>query len=110
MNTLDISKRLDGITGTVITPDDSGYDDARTVFPGGIDRRPSLIVRVADDEDVRRVVGLARESGLELAVRSGGHSGAGHGVTEGGIVLDLRDLKALDIDADAARPPGPKPG
>ncbi len=98
MNTLDISKRLDGITGTVITPDDSGYDDARTVFPGGIDRRPSLIVRVADDEDVRRVVALARESGLELAVRSGGHSGAGHGVTDGGIVLDLRDLKALDID------------
>ena len=99
MSTLDISKRLDGITGTVIRPDDSGYDDARTVFPGGIDRRPSLIVRVADDEDVRRVVGLARESGLELAVRSGGHSGAGHGVTEGGIVLDLRDLKTLDIDA-----------
>ena len=99
MSTLDISKRLDGITGTVIRPDDSGYDDARTVFPGGIDRRPSLIVRVANDEDVRRVVGLARESGLELAVRSGGHSGAGHAVTEGGIVLDLRDLKTRDIDA-----------
>lgn len=70
------------------------------MFPGGFDRRPSVIVRVADAEDVKRVVSLAHETGLELAVRSGGHSGAGHGVTEGGIVLDLRDMRALDVNVE----------
>jgi FAD/FMN-containing dehydrogenase len=86
------------IHGRVISPDDQEYDQARTVVAGGIDRRPAVIVRVADAEDVATVIGLARETGLELAVRSGGHSGAGHGVTEGGIVLDVSDMKALDID------------
>src|SRR3712207_2133832 len=74
------------LNGRVITPDDPGYDEARTVFPGGIDRRPALIVRVADATDVSRVVSLARDGGLELAVRSGGHSGAGHGTTDGGEI------------------------
>ncbi|MGH3481401.1 MAG: FAD-binding oxidoreductase [Nocardioidaceae bacterium] len=84
----------------VIAPDDVGYDEARTVFPGGIDRRPAVIVRPRDAAEVSRVVSLARETGLELAVRSGGHSGAGHGVPEGGIVLDLANMRALDIDVD----------
>jgi hypothetical protein len=86
--------------GRVIAPDDVGYDEARTVFPGGIDRRPAVIIRPADAAEVARVVSIARETGLELAVRSGGHSGAGHGVSEGGIVLDLADMRALDIDVD----------
>ncbi len=84
----------------MIAPGDPGYDQARTVFVGGFDQRPAVIVRVADAADVARVVALARDTGLELAVRSGGHSGAGHSTTEGGIVLDLREMKALDIDAD----------
>jgi FAD/FMN-containing dehydrogenase len=86
------------LDGTVIGPDDSGYDNARTVFSGAIDRRPALIARVANATDVAHVVSVAREGGLELAVRSGGHSGAGHGVTEGGIVLDLSGMRALEID------------
>jgi len=90
--------RLQGIKGKVIRPGDAEYDAARTVFRGGVDKRPSLIVRVADADDVARVIALARESGLELAVRSGGHSSAGHSVTEGGIVLDLSALKGIDID------------
>ena len=75
--------------GKVIAPDDPRYEGARTVFYGGIDRRPFAIVRALDAGDVSRVVSLAREFGFELAVRSGGHSGAGHSSTEGGIVLDL---------------------
>ncbi|MGH2538625.1 MAG: FAD-binding oxidoreductase [Candidatus Promineifilaceae bacterium] len=82
--------------GEVIAHGDPGYDEARTVFLGGIDRRPALIVRVAGAADVARVIGLARESGLELAVRSGGHS-----VTDGGIVLDLAAMKALEIDPES---------
>ena len=89
------------IRGTVIGPDDEGYDAARQVAPGDIDRHPALIVQVADAGDVATVIGLARETGLELAVRSGGHSNAGHGVTEGGIVIDLRGMKGLRIDPDS---------
>ena len=59
------------------------------MFVGGVDRRPAVDRPRADAADVAAVVRLARETGLELAVRSGGHSGAGHGVTDGGIVLDL---------------------
>lgn len=86
------------VHGRVIAPDDEGYDEARTVFVGGIDRRPAVIVRVADATDVATVIALARETGLELAVRSGGHSSVGHGVSEGGIVLDLAEMKAFDVD------------
>jgi FAD binding domain len=88
--------------GRLITPDDATYDQARTVFYGGFDQRhPALIIRVADATDVARVVELARQTGLKLAVRSGGHSNAGHGVSDGGIVLDLGELRALDLDVAA---------
>jgi FAD/FMN-containing dehydrogenase len=66
------------LTGRVILPDDPDYDKARTVLAGDVDRRPAMIVRVAGVPDIRRVVDLARHSGAELAVRSGGHSAAGH--------------------------------
>jgi FAD/FMN-containing dehydrogenase len=88
------------LNGQVITPDDATYDEARTVFYGGFDRRPALSVRVADANDVSRVVSLARENRLELAVRSGGHSVAGHSTTDGGIVLDLSEMKNLEIDVE----------
>src|SRR3712207_1383310 len=88
------------LNGRVIGPDDPGYDEARAVFYGGIDRYPAAIVRVKDASDVSRVVTLARETGLELAVKSGGHSGAGHSTTDGGILLDLSDMKALEIDVE----------
>jgi FAD/FMN-containing dehydrogenase len=84
--------------GRVVAPGDPGYDQARTVFYGGIDRRPAVIVRPTTPAEVAHVVTLARDSGLELAVRSGGHSPAGHSVSDGGIVLDLGAMNALDID------------
>jgi hypothetical protein len=83
----------------VIRPDDADYDKARTVFLGGVDRRPAVIVRVADTADVSRVIACARDTGLTLAVRSGGHSGAAHCVADGAIVLDLADMRAIEIDA-----------
>ena len=98
--TISLSTLRGEVTGRVIATDDPGYDEARTVFIGGIDRRPAVIVRVADARDVATVIRLARETGLELAVRSGGHSSIGHGVSEGGIVLDLSEMKALDIDVE----------
>ncbi|HEX6263469.1 MAG TPA: FAD-binding oxidoreductase [Actinomycetota bacterium] len=88
----------DRFTGRVMGPEDEGYEEARTVVAGDVDKRPAVIVRPTDAEDVARVIALARETGLDLAVRSGGHSGAGHSATEGGIVLDLRAMKGLEID------------
>jgi FAD/FMN-containing dehydrogenase len=88
----------DVVAGRTIGPEDRGYDEARTPFYGGIDRRPAAVVRVADADDVARVVTIAGESGVELAVRSGGHSLAGHSVSDGGLVIDLSDMRALEID------------
>jgi FAD/FMN-containing dehydrogenase len=97
---ISISDLRAGLNGTVIAPDDPGYDDARRVFFTGFDRRPAAIVHAADAADVSRVVDLARETGAELAVRSGGHSRAGHGTSEGGIVLDLSGMNAVAIEVD----------
>jgi FAD/FMN-containing dehydrogenase len=97
--TISIPKLRKDFKDRVIAPGDSDYDKARTVFYGGVDRHPAVIIKVADSNEVSRVVNLARESGLELAVRSGGHSLVGHSVTEGGIVLDLSNMKGLEIDA-----------
>ena len=91
----------DELKGEVIGPEDAVYDEARQVFFKGIDRKPAAVARVAGAEDVARVVTAAREGGLELAVRSGGHSRAGYGTSEGGLVIDLSGLNSVDIDADA---------
>lgn len=98
--TISIPELREEVRGRAIAPGDAGYDEARRVFYGGFERRPAVIVRTADAADVSRVVSLARETGAELAVRSGGHSLAGHSVSEGGIVLDLSEMRALDIDVE----------
>jgi hypothetical protein len=89
---------LTDLEGRVVAPDDPTYDHARAVFYGGIDKRPSAIVRIANARDVQRSIPMARDGGYELAVRSGGHSIAGHSTTDGGIVLDLRSMSKIDID------------
>lgn len=95
-----VQQQRTALKGRVIMPGDPEYDRARTVFMGGIDRRPAAIARVADATDVTHVIALARETGLELAIRNGGHSAAGHSVSDGGIVLDLRDMRTLKIDSE----------
>jgi FAD/FMN-containing dehydrogenase len=89
---------FDDLQGQVIRPDDAGYDQARAVFYGNVSKRPNAIVRVDGVEDVQRVIAAARDGGYELAIRSGGHSIAGHSSTDGGIVLDLRSLNKIEID------------
>jgi FAD/FMN-containing dehydrogenase len=97
--TVSMRRPLDAaVEGRVITPGDADYDQARALY-GGFDHRPAMMVRPAHAADVARVVSLAGEQGVELAVRGGGHSLAGHGSSEGGVVLDLRDLRPLEIDA-----------
>jgi FAD/FMN-containing dehydrogenase len=97
---ISIPKLRNDLVGQVIAPDDPEYDQARTVFLPMYDRRPAVIVRPVNADEVAYVVALARDTRVELAVRSGGHSSAGHSVSEGGIVLDLSALKALEIDTE----------
>jgi FAD/FMN-containing dehydrogenase len=93
----DLRSQLDG---QLITPDDPSYDEARQVFFKGWDRHPLAVAKVAGPEDVARVVTAAREVGLELAVRSGGHSRPGYGTTDGGLVIDLSGMDGVQIDAE----------
>jgi FAD/FMN-containing dehydrogenase len=88
----------DRLAGEVITADHPEYDRARTVWNGMIDRRPAVIARVVNAEDVAIAIGFARENGLPLAVRGGGHNVAGTAVVDDGIVIDLSLMRAVRMD------------
>jgi len=85
-------------TGELIRPEDPGYDEARGLFNGLIDKRPVLIARCTSAEDVRVAVAHAREENLVVAVRGGGHSAAGYSCCDEGIVIDTSPMKSVDID------------
>jgi FAD/FMN-containing dehydrogenase len=87
--------------GEVIVPDNPAYDEARTLFNAMIDRRPSMIAQCANVNDVVRAVRFARNLGLEIAVRGGGHGVAGKALTDGGLVIDLRRMNAVSVDPEA---------
>jgi FAD/FMN-containing dehydrogenase len=89
----------EGFSGQVLTPDDPGYDAARTIHNGLIDKRPALIARCLNTADVVDAVNAARDAGLEVSVRGGGHSVAGKAVTEGGLMIDLSTMKGVHVDA-----------
>ncbi len=88
-------------TGTVIGQLDNGYDEARRVWNGMIDRRPAAVVQAGGVADVAPVLRVARELGLPLAIRGGGHNVAGNGTVDGGIVLDLSGLTDVEVDAES---------
>src|SRR6266536_1318388 len=90
------------ISGCVLGPEDAGYDAARAVHNGLIDRRPALIVRCLTTNDVVAALALARRARLEVSVRGGGHNVAGRAVTDGGVMIDLAEMKGIAIDPDQA--------
>jgi FAD/FMN-containing dehydrogenase len=98
---LDLESLAGCINGRLILPADDEFEAARHVHQAAVDARPVAIVRAADARDVAFTVLFARDNDLELAVRGGGHSLAGHGAVDGGIVLDLADMRGLHIDPDA---------
>ena len=100
-STDDIAALRAGLRGGLLEPGDEGYDAARVVWNGMIDRRPALIARCAGVADVIDCVGFARRHGLPLAVRGGGHNVAGYAVCEGGLVVDLSAMRAVRVDAAA---------
>lgn len=91
----------EAIQGDMIRPGQDRYEDARRVWNGMIDRRPSAIIQAASVDDVAPVIAFARESGLPLAIRGGGHNVAGNGTVDDGIVLDLGRLDTVDVEPEA---------
>jgi FAD/FMN-containing dehydrogenase len=89
-----------GFEGTLIGPDDAQYEEARALFNAMIDKRPALIARCANTEDVARVIGFARAHDLPLAIRGGGHNGGGLGSVDDGVVADLSLLRSISVDPE----------
>jgi hypothetical protein len=94
-----IRKLVSQISGHVITAETPDYESARLVFNRAFDRRPAVIVRCAGAPDVARALDFARSQNLPLAVRSGGHSRLGYGMSDGGVVIDLSAMKRVEVDA-----------
>jgi FAD/FMN-containing dehydrogenase len=94
-------EEISGFGGQLIGPDDPDYDEARQVYNAMIDRRPGLIARCSDADDVAAIVRFASAHDLLLAIRGGGHNGAGLGTCDDGVVIDLSGLKSIEIDPDA---------
>src|SRR5687768_5406055 len=96
--TTDLERLRDSLHGPLVLPGDKGYDEARSIWNGAIDRRPACIARCAGVADVVAAVRFARDHGLEVAVRGGGHNVAGTAVCDDGIVIDLSELRAVWVD------------
>ena len=91
------------IAGDVLTPDSEAYDAARAVWNARFDRRPALVVRCANAQDVQAAIRHARNAGLALAVKGGGHSYAGNSTSEGGLLIDLGPMRSIAVDAAKRR-------
>ncbi|MCU1429066.1 MAG: FAD-binding oxidoreductase [Actinomycetia bacterium] len=93
----------DRFQGTALTPGEVGYDDARSLWNGDIDRHPLVIAQCVTDEHVVEALAFGVEQGIDISVRGGGHNFAGHGVTEGGVMIDLSDMHDVTVDTAARR-------
>ncbi|PSN13350.1 FAD-binding protein, partial [filamentous cyanobacterium CCT1] len=98
LNHVALDELRDGFTGYIITPDAPTYDEARKLFNAMIDRRPRIIAQCACVDDVIRCIHVARRHGLEVSVRGGGHGVSGKALTEGGLVIDLRQMHSVSVN------------
>ena len=100
MSTILDERRISDLGDRVLRPGDVGYDDARAIHNGLVDKRPAVIVRCRSADDVVAGLALARDAGLEVSVRGGGHNAAGRAVAEGGVMIDLAQMKAIAVDPE----------
>jgi len=101
MGAVTLSDLRGQVRGEVVVPGDADYEDARLVHNGMIDRRPAVVVRVANAGDVMATVNYARENGLQLSIRGGAHSGPGFGTNDGGVVVDFSRMRGVRVDPSA---------
>jgi len=99
----DVEELRSGFAGELVRPEDPGYEDARKIWNGAIDRRPGLIARCTGTADIIAAVGFARERDLLVAVRGGAHNVAGTALCEGGLVIDLSGMKGIRVDPENRR-------
>ena len=99
MTVIELDQLREDVAGDVVAPGDEGYDEVRKVYNEMIDRRPAVVVRCSSTSDVVAAVNLARENGLDLAVRGGGHSVPGFGTCDDGVVIDLSGMRTVTVDA-----------
>src|SRR5947207_4436236 len=97
--TLSVSDLAARFSGQLLQPTDAGYDDARRVHNGLIDKRPTLIARCRNTADIVDALNLARENNLEVAVKGGGHNPAGRATIDGGLQIDLSLMRGIHVDA-----------
>lgn len=88
----------EALRGPLVTPQDAEYDETRSVYNAMIDRRPAAVARCSGTADVRSTIAFARQTGVELAVRGGGHSGPGLCLVDGGLTLDLSLMRWVRVD------------
>src|ERR1700686_306684 len=101
ITTASARRELPAFRGRLVAPEDADYEEARKVYNAMIDRRPALLAYPADAADAAAIVSFARDRGLLLAIRGGAHNGAGLGVCDDGVVLDLSELKNVEVDPSA---------
>ena len=93
-----LAPTIPGFRGRTLGPADPGFDQARRVANGAVDRRPALIARPLDAADVATALAFGRAGGLPIAIRAGGHNAAGHSTGDGVLVIDLSEMKDIDVD------------
>jgi len=104
MTTIDtalVNELRTSFRGALLRTDEEGYEETRRVWNGAVDRKPALIARCAGADDVATAVRFARHHDLEVSVRGGGYSIAGHSVCDGGLMIDLSNMKAIRVDPQA---------
>lgn len=97
---IEIKKLSAELRGRVILPKDLEYDEARTIYNAMIDKRPALFVKCKDKYDVTKSIHFAKKNNLEVSVKAGGHNGAGLSLVDNGLVIDLSEMKGIDINLD----------
>src|SRR5215475_9549795 len=98
-STVTLDQLAPTFTGQLLQPTDPGYDEARRVHNGLIDKRPTIVARCRGTADVADAVKLGRSMNLEIAVRGGGHNVGGRGTTDGGLMIDLAPMKGIHVDS-----------
>lgn len=98
-----IEKLKDKVKGQIVLPDDPNYNEVRKIWNAMIDRRPAVIVQCAEADDVPHAISYARDSGLEISIRGGGHNIAGSALCDNGVMIDFSNMKTVKVDAQKRR-------